>query len=420
MKDITLSFGASTVLRTMSSSGAFNEATDDSQRIYGDGTNSSIGNQLNTFYYDKKALIEIAKEQFYGQLADTTSMPKHYGKTIKKFHYLPLLDDRNINDQGIDATGAYIADGNLWGSSKDIGTIVGKLPTLTENGGRVNRVGFKRIEIQGTMAKFGFFDEYSQESIDFDTDAELQTHIRRESLRGANQITESQLQIDILNSAGVIRYGGAATQDSEITGETTDVISVPTYEGLMKLSTTLDENLCPGTSKIITGSRMIDTKTINDARYMYCGSEVLPTLKRMTDLHGERAYIEARHYAAAGSLAKGEKGAIDSFRFIVVPEQLHQAGAGAAETAANAGYRATGGKYDIFPMIVVGSGSFTQIGFQTSGKSVKWKINHRTPEQNISPFDPYGETGFYSLKYYYGFMALRPEWIALYKTVAEI
>ena len=183
------------------------------------------------------------------------------------------MDDRNINDQGIDATGATISNGNLYGSSKDIGTIVGKLPTLTEHGGRVNRVGFKRVELEGTMAKFGFFDEYSQESLDFDTDAQLEMHIRRETTRGANEITEAQLQIDLLNAAGVIRYGGVATQDSEITGESTDVISVPSYEGLMKLGITLDNNRCPKSTKMITGSRLIDTKTIDGARYLYCGSE---------------------------------------------------------------------------------------------------------------------------------------------------
>lgn len=35
---------------------------------------------------------------------------KHYGKTIKKYHYVPLLDDRNVNDQGIDATGISTAN----------------------------------------------------------------------------------------------------------------------------------------------------------------------------------------------------------------------------------------------------------------------------------------------------------------------
>ena len=409
-----------TYLTAMSAAGAFNESTNDSERIYGDGTNSSIGPQINTYYYDKKALIEIAKTQFFGQLSDTTSMPKHMGKKIKKYLYLPLLDDRNINDQGIDATGATISDGNLYGSSKDIGTISGKIPTLTEHGGRVNRVGFKRVEVEGTMAKFGFFDEYSQESIDFDTDAQLQMHIRRESTRGANELTEAQLQIDLLNAAGVIRFGGDATQDVEITGESTGIISVPTYEGLMKMGITLDENKTPKTTKIITGSRLIDTKTIDGARYIYIGSEMIPSLRRMKDLHNEKAFVDARHYAAAGTLAKGEIGAIDQFRFILVPEMFHWAGVGAAETAANAGYRATGGNYDVYPMLVVGSDSFTTIGFQTNGKKVKWKIQHKAPMDNLSTWDPYAETGFYSIKWYYGFMVQRPERIALYKVVAEI
>lgn len=114
-------------------------------------TPSSVGPQIRLDYYYKKALVDAAKEMYFGQLADVTNMPKNMGKTIKLYHYIPLLDDRNVNDQGIDAAGATIANGNLYGSSKDIGTIPSKLPALTENGGRVNRVGFTRIQLQGTI-----------------------------------------------------------------------------------------------------------------------------------------------------------------------------------------------------------------------------------------------------------------------------
>lgn len=55
-------------------------------RTYGDGTNSSIGAQLIPFYWMRKALIDLKKEQYFGQLADTTAMPKNFGKTIKRFH----------------------------------------------------------------------------------------------------------------------------------------------------------------------------------------------------------------------------------------------------------------------------------------------------------------------------------------------
>lgn len=383
------------------------------------GTPSSIGTQMNTFFYQKKALIELVKEQYFTPLADVTSMPKNFGKKIKRYHYLPLLDDRNLNDQGIDASGAEIANGNLYGSSKDVGTISGKLPALTENGGRVNRVGFKRLEIEGSMEKFGFFDEYTQESLDFDTDSELMMHINREMLRGANHMTEAALQIDLLNSAGTVVYGGAATQDSEVTGEGVTK-SVVTYEDLMRLSITLDNNRTPKQTKVISGSRMTDTKVVSGGRIMYVGSEMIPTLRKMTDTFGNPAFIPVQHYADAANIVNGEIGAIDQFRIVVVPEMLHWSGAGAA-VVTNGGYYEDNDKYNIYPMLVVGAESFTTIGFQTDGKTVKFTIYHKAPgEKTADRNDPYGEVGFMSIKWYYGFMPLRSERLALVKTVAEM
>jgi len=470
-------------------------------RAYNDPINSvdsTVGEQIRTDHFNKTALIELKKEQFFSQLADVTSMPKNMGKTIKLFHYLPLLDDANINDQGIDAAGlsaqlektiiitkddvavatsgltsfhavgegadsgtattaaesaandyfllegvfdtdyattkaAVIAlgwtvddsipvvpeSGNLYGSSKAVGTISAKLPVLSENGGRVNRVGFKRVILEGSFEKFGFFDEYTQESMDFDSDSELQMHISREMLRGANEMTEDALQVDLLNSAGVIRFGGDATATIELTGNNGDTPSIIDYDDLMRLSIILDDNRCPKSTKIITGSRMIDTQVIDAARYMYIGSELIPSIKKMVDNFNNQAFIPVQHYASAGTLATGEIGTVDQFRIIVVPEMQHWAGDGAAVTT-NDGYRATGGNYDVFPMLVIGSGSFTTIGFQTDGKTVKFKITNKKPGTEIADRnDPYGELGFSSIKWYYGFFLRRPEHIALAKCVAE-
>ena len=376
---------------------------------------STMGNQLQTEYFQKQALIEARKEQYFTQLADATAMPKNMGKKIVRYHYIPLLDDANINDQGIDAAGVTIANGNLYGSSKDVGTISGKLPALSETGGRVNRVGFKRKQLEGTFEKFGFFDEYTQESLDFDSDAELWTHINREMISGANEITEDALQIDLLNSAGVIRYGGAATSPA-----TMGATSLVGYGDLMRLSIDLDNNRTPKQTTMFTGTRMIDTKTIPGARAMYVGSELLPTLRAMKDLHNNPAFIPIEKYASGGSTLTGEVGAIDQFRIIVVPEMMKWAGAGASATGNTDSYQ-TAGKFDVFPMLVIGESSFTTISFQTDGKGVKFKIYHKAPgEATADRNDPYGETGFMSIKWYYGFMVLRPERIGLIKTVAKL
>lgn len=472
------------------------------------GTPSTIGTQFRTDYYEKKALIEIRKEQYFSPLADVTNMPKHFGKKIKRFHYLPIMDDANINDQGIDALGAtttrsvtiviqnpdltstgngfvwsyaegegaddaaalaaaklvandkfkelgvfdtdyattkaalegltpaWVIDettavpvqGNLYGSSKDVGAITAKMPTLSEEGGRKNRVGFTRIDLEGNLEKYGFFYDYTKESMDFDTDAELKMHCTRELLNAGNEVTEDLIQKDLLNSAGVVYYGGDATTTEEISGETGSE-SLITYEDLMKLEINLDNNRCPKQTKVITGSRMVDTRVINGARFMYIGSELIPMIRRMEDLFGNQAFISVEHYAAAGTgivgspnTINGEIGAVGGFRVVVVPEMMHWAGAGAS-VSTNAGYRETGGSYDVYPMLVVGDASFTTIGFQTDGKSVKFKIKHITPESESSYDiynDPFGEKGMSSLKFYYGFMVLRPERIALAKSVAEL
>ena len=387
------------------------------------GTTSDIdgagSGQMNTFFWLKKAIIEARKEQFFSQLASVTNMPKHYGKTIKVYEYVPLLDDRNINDQGIDANGATIVNGNLYGSSKDIGTINGKLPTLTENGGRVNRVGFTRLQREGSLFKFGFFHEFTQESMDFDSDEDLKEHLSRELMNGAVQLTEAVLQRDLLAAAGVIIYAGAATSNATVTGEGATP-SLVDYADLMRLDQTLTDNRTPKQTKVITGSRLVDTKTIPACRVMFIGSELVPVVKGMEDLFGNPAFIPVQQYGDAGTILNGEIGTVDAFRIIEVPEMLSWAGVG-DDVGTNPGYRETGDKYDVFPMLVIGDQSFTTIGFQTDGKTMKFSIITKMPgNETADRNDPYGETGFSSIKWYYGILVMRPERIGLIKTVAPV
>lgn len=375
--------------------------------------------QMNTFFWQRKALVEAKKDMYFTPMADTVSMPKHYGKEIRVYHYMPLLDDRNINDQGIDANGATLTNGNLYGSSKDVGAIDSKLPTLTENGGRVNRVGFTRIQRTGTIQKFGFFQEFTQESMDFDTDSELYMHLSREMVTGATQLTEAVLQKELLAGAGTVVYAGDATSDATVSGESSDP-AVVDYADLMRLARILNDNRTPKQTKVIAGSRMIDTKTINSGRVIYIGSELEATLKAMTDLFNNAAFVPVHQYADAGNVLNGEIGTIDQFRIVVVPEMLHYAGAGAA-VGTNPGYEESGGNYNVYPMLCVGAESFTTIGFQTSGRDMKFKITTKMPgKETADRTDPYGELGFSSIKWYHGTMILRPERLAVVKTLATI
>lgn len=471
-------------------------------QVYDNG-NGQMAPQFVDFMWMRKALIDVQKEMLFSQMSDTMSMPRHMGKKIKRYHYVPMLDDRNVNDQGIDATGnvtpnsvtivitdpngferravgdgtnaataltaaqnaavdlfknlgmtvttyaalkaaltglpkpwtfdelAAVNDaGNLYGSSKDVGTISAKLPTISETGGRVNRVGFKRIPLEASICEFGFFEEYTQEDLDFDTDPELMSHISREAMRGANEIVEDCIQIDLLNGANVVFYGGDATDESEITGEAGVTPSILDYDTLVKIDTILNNNHCPKDTQIITGSRMIDTRTVGATRYAYVGSELKSMLMQMKDYHGNPAFIPIHQYAAAGTIANGEIGAVGSFRFIEHPEMMHWDGEG-ADVTNNDGYMESNGKYNIYPVLIVGSKSFTTIGFYTGSSGnmssrgegskvpVKFKMIHKRPgTATADRNDPYGKVGFYSIQWWYGTAIWRPEWIALVKCVA--
>ena len=160
-------------------------------------------------------------------------------------------------------------------------------------------------------------------------------------------------------------------------------------------------------------------------RIAYVGSELVPLLKGMRDLFNNKAFVEVQHYADAGTTLNGEIGSIDLFRFVQVPEMLHWAAAGAVATSANPGYRTSldgaTEKYDVYPILVVGDDSFSTIGFQTDGKSVKLNVMTKMPgKESFDRTDPYGETGFSSIKWYYGILIKRGERIAVAKTVAPL
>lgn len=401
--------------------------------IYGDGSNSSVdaaGNsQIRQNFYDKKAVIDVKDEMYLSNLSSTTNMPKHAGKEIVKHRYIALLDDENVNSQGLDTTGATLAAGNLYGSSRDVGTITSKIPDLSETGGRVNRVGFTRKEIKASIANRGFFFEWSKDSMNFDTDAELKMHLTREAVRGAVQINEDILYITLVNGAGVNMFAGSATSIATITGEADDATAaVPTYKDLLALDIELTNNKCPRDTKVIAGSKMTDTKVVQAARYMFVSPDVVTSFRAMTDLHGNPAFKEVAEYTDAtngkGKYIKalnGEVGAVGPFRIVVHPKAIVREGAGADVDKNAAGLRETGGNYDVYPNLVVGSEAFTHVGFEFgAGTKGKFKTRNVTPEQNVTSSDPYGKTGFTSIEFWNGVMIDRPEWMAVYNTGAKL
>ena len=398
--------------------------------------NAAGNTQIRQEYYNKMAIIETKDEMILGQMSDSMSQPKNMGKEIVRHRYLMLLDDENAGGAGLglDSSGVAYANGNLYGSSRGMGVIAGKLPDLTEDAEMVNKVSFSRKEVRGNIVNRGFYFNWTKDEVAFDTDPNWKKHVTEQAVRGANQINEDVLAIELINGAGVTYFAGDAT-----TVATIDSTSVPTLKDLWRLDTELDNNKCPKDTKIIAGSKLTDTKTVSAARYMFISPDMKLDFMNIealdsTATNPKMAFVPVKEYADAiggkGKYVKsihGEIGAVGPFRIVVHPKMVRYSDAtggasGAAWTtsATNDLFRNDGTKFEAYANLVVGSECFTHIGFEYgAGTKGKFSVTTKTPEQLRSTINPYAKTGMTVLEFWNGVLINRPDHLAVYNTSSQ-
>ena len=90
-----------------------------------------------------------------------------------------------------------------------------------------------------------------------------------------------------------------------------------------------------------------------------------------------------------------------------------------ADASSDVKYQSTNGKYNAYPIMLIGDESFTTIGFRSDGKQHKFEIITKMPSaENATRDEPYGKTGFWSIQWWYGTMLLRPERLQIFWSTA--
>jgi N4-gp56 family major capsid protein len=393
------------------------------------GTPSDIGSQEVVKYLNRKAIIEAVKYSHFSKLSSVMNQPAGYGKTFVKYRYYPLLSDLNTNLQGIDANGVTLVGagsatnagyGNLYGSSRDFGLVTSKIPYVAEGADRVNRVGITRTAVSAALTRVGFFSDWTDESTHFDSDLQMRSHFTDELVKGAEQLKEGLLQLDLVNGAGVIRYAGDATNLGSVSAEGSDP-AIITYDDVIRLGITLDTNRAPKRFTILKGSTLTDTATVNGARALFIPSELQTTFMAMTNSNDTEMFIPVEKYASQTTILEGEIGAVGGFRVIVNQEMFYHANDGEA-VGSNPGYHSSGGNYTAFNCLAVCAESFTSIGFQTnSPEAPKYNLVIKPPGKDMATLDnPFGNKGFASIQFYYGTLIERSDWIGRLIGVAPL
>ena len=402
----------------------------------------------------------------FSQLGDKLTQPKHYGDTIVKYHELPILDKRNINDQGIDAGGikmlitafyAYEADGikriitgadtdpDAAGTNTGFTTAAKAKAALAAWEAATNGAGTNLTVLGAGQFKtgegnlFGGSKDLAVQNGSFPALTEEGGMVNRVGMKRLiieakvaefgfyMSFTKRSLEMDtekgllarysrnIGETQGDVREAqirnaliGQSEQNRVFAGGAANIGAVDetdllTFKDLRMMDKGLKDARCPKSTKLIDGSTKYGTATVGKARYVYVGMEALPTLEDM-EHKGKNVWTAVEDYAAAGTIAMDEIGRIGPFRFIEVEEMPAYAGQGKASTSTDV--YVTDGKVDVFPILFIGSGSFATVGFQGDVARVT-TIMPKADAHN----DVYGKKGAVSISWYFGMMYLHPEWI---------
>lgn len=410
--------------------------------------------KLMTNFGSKVAIKEARKMRVFSQLGDKLVQPKNYGDKLVKYHELPIIHALNVNDQAIDANGVSLVsgkwyaydsagamtgntagyatkelakaaadatgsiksgNGNLYGGDTDFAVIKGSFPALSEEGGKVNAVGMKRLVLEANVTEFGFHIPFTKKMLDMDTETGLLAKMSMEVGEAQGEIREKQIAVGLLSASEINRvYAGDASTIAQMgAGDVVGFTDIRGMEQSLKLARS------PKQTKMIDGSTKVGTVVVGAGYAAYVGQELYPVLEDM-EHGGVKVWRPVESYAAAGTIMEGEIGKISATRFIEVEEMPKYAGAGASTTDATddtgvENMYTSGDKYDVFPILYVGSDSFGTIGFEGDVA----RVNTIMPTADAHN-DVFGKKGAVAISWYFGMLIYRPERIRQILTAAKL
>lgn len=378
--------------------------------VYGNGVNSTAGENTITHYYDRAGLKAANKTNIYGQWADRKSQPKKTGKTFKISRFEHMYD-RAFGDADFAAKGYMTAR-----TADEVSTSLTNAQ-LAEGAGAVNKRSLHKITVEATLARYGEMIDYTDD-VDLFSEDTMQTRYREELGELANSRYEDLTQLDMLGT-GTVVYSGAGTSLATIgTGiaddGTEDAEWKASYDLIRNGVRKLVRNRAKKNTQIVMGSNKVGTQPIAKAFYAIIGADVKADLENLTRGSGaetEFVYRSIEKYGDASKAADGEVGSMHEVRFIEAESAVVYAQEGASVAAGYVGdlaYTGTAGstgKFDVYPILFPTEGAFATLGLR--GES-KIKFNSMSP-MDLDRTNAYGNQGFFSYNFFYAGLILREE-----------
>lgn len=387
------------------------------QHVYGNGINSTSGANTIIHYYDRAGIKAANRTNIFQQFADKRSMPKKHGKTFKASKWLHMYDRAP-------GTADFNTKGYLSARTADEVSLALTGATLAEGAGAVNKRTLHKITVETTLNRYGEMIDYTDEVELFSEDL-IQTRYREELGALANSRHEDLLMMDMLGT-GTVLYSGAAASSAAVgvgvaADGSTDSTYKVSYDLIRNATRKLVRNRASKNTELVSGSNKIDTRTVAKSYFAIIGADVKADLENLTRGSGAEAeyvFTPVHKYAAAGTIAEGEVGAMHEVRFIEAEGMVKYAGAGAVPPQNYVGdLSITGatdltssdpnnrGNFDVFPILFPTQGAFAAVGLKGNDKVM---FKSKAP-QDVSNSNPYGTSGFFSYNFFYAGLILQEE-----------
>lgn len=251
--------------------------------------------------------------------------------------------------------------------------------------------GLKFEDISSSLAQYGAWIAFTDVLTDTHEDPILQTITEQAGEQAA--LTKERILWNMMISGTNAIYSGAATTRAT-------VVAPVTANDLRLAQRTLKVALAKPVTRMLKAGTAVATQPVAGG-YIAVGHTNMEQ-----DLRNLPGFVTREHYASGQLLHDYEIGKFEDLRFILAPHTTYFAGAGG--TVPDESVLKTGGKADVYPLVIFGAEAFASTPLQGMDSAM---IAVKKPVMGQSYEDPLGQRGFVSWKMWYAATRLNEAWI---------
>lgn len=259
-------------------------------------------------------------------------------------------------------------------------------------------MGITYEDVSSVIAQYGSWIPFTDVIMDTHEDDNL----KQMTLLAGEQaaLTKERILWNVLIAGTNVIYSGTATVR-------TDVIAPIALGDLRLAQRTLKVAMAKPITKMLDASVKIATQPVAPS-YVVLGHTNLEQ-----DFRAISGFVPRENYSNANLLHPLEIGKVEDLRVILAPHFPPLEGAGGSVAS---GVLRTGGKADVYPMVVLGQDAFAVTPLKGMDSA---RIAVKNPKMGESETDPLGQRGFVSWKMWYSAARLNEAWMVRIEAAAS-